>query len=132
MTGGDRSPHADVRAAWARICDDFPDLRDRATEYGYEERLAKLVERTRGGERRIVLWDMLLGELAARAGDERFMTWRDPTRADGAWPSPLDPDRTGFACPGGLCDHRAAWSPGERPWCALFGRPMTDLGPDGA
>jgi hypothetical protein len=125
-----RSPHGDRPAAWARICDGFHDIQDRATRFGYDQRLATLVERTRQGDRRIVLWDALLGEMAARAADARFMTWRDPNQTAGAWPSALDPDGTGFACPGGLCNRRAAPSLGERPRCALLRRGMIDLGSD--
>lgn len=128
MTAGSRSPYGDELAAWARICDDLPDICDRATQFNREEKLKALLERTRRGDRKLVLWDMLLGELAALAGDARFMTWRDPDQVAGAWPSSLDPDRTGFVCPGDLCNRRAAPSPGARPRCALLDCAMTGLG----
>lgn len=126
-----RSPYSDRLAAWARICEAFHDIQDRAARFGYDQRLTTLVERTRRGDRRIVLWDALLGEMAARAADTRFMTWRDPDPTAGAWPSQLDPDGSGFTCPGNLCSRRAAPSLGESPQCALLHRSMTDLGPGG-
>lgn len=128
MIDGYRSTHRDQPAAWARICDAFHDIQDRADLYGYEQRLATLVECTRQGDRRIVLWHALLGEMAALAGEMRLVTWRDPNPAAEAWPSPLDPDGTGFVCPGRLCNRRAAPSLGEKPQCALLHRSMTDLG----
>ncbi|HEX4724191.1 MAG TPA: hypothetical protein VH333_16865 [Pseudonocardiaceae bacterium] len=125
-----RTPYGDRQAAWARICDGFHDIQDRAARFGYDQRLATLVESTRQGDRRIVLWHALLGDIAARAADARLMTWRDPGSAAAAWPSALDWDRSGFVCPDNLCNRRAAPSLGERPRCALLCRTMTDLGSD--
>lgn len=130
MINDHRSSHGDRQTAWARICGEFDEIQNRATLYGCERRLETLVENTRRGDRRMVLWDGLLGEIAARAADARRTTWRDPDPVAGAWPSPLDSDNSGFACPDGLCNRRAAASFGERPRCALLALVMTDLSQD--
>jgi hypothetical protein len=127
MIDSDRGPYGDRMAAWARICDEFPETRDRAVQFQCEQRLDALVESVRRGEWRIVLWHALLGEIADRAADQRLMTWRDLGQPAAAWPSALDPDGIGFVCPEGRCSRRAAASIGERPRCPLLDRDMTDL-----
>jgi hypothetical protein len=127
-----RGGPGDRRTAWAGICVSFPDLRNRADQYGYGQRLAKLVDQVKRGDRNIADWHQLLGELAELAIDEEDVTWRnDRQRASDAWPSPLDPTGDGYSCPGGLCSRRAAPSFGASPTCELLSLAMDDLGLDG-
>lgn len=125
IDGVGRRAYGDQRADWARICRDFRGLQERAAQYGYGVRLDRLADQVRRGETRIADWHALLGELAELAADENYVTFRITPQY--AWPSSLDPTRSGFSCPGDLCSRRHGPSAGAAPVCGLLRQAMTDL-----